>query len=100
MAKIYSSPEGIDEPLFDSENPKIFEKEIKNFVSKLKKHCVQNSNCEHAGEIATFAVDGGFASYMVYKYSQLIYIPNAGDLEISDDFAKSLRQDEIIKFIK
>ena len=29
MAKIYSSPEGIDEPLFDSENPKIFEKEIK-----------------------------------------------------------------------
>lgn len=77
MATIYSPPGQIPVPELDFANFSNYEKECKEYKSKLKEFLLKNNKGKHIGEIIRFPVADGYAEYMVasMKPVQLIHLP-------------------------
>jgi hypothetical protein len=71
MAKVYAPPKEIRVPDFDPEN---WQKADKEFIQKLRDYCLANGTGDLRGEVVSFPVADGAASYMVFTTKPLAFI--------------------------
>lgn len=85
MAKIYSLPDGIVKPEIDfgNYNRADYEAKEKKFLEDVKAWCLKRKQGDFIGEVISFPVADGSASYMVasMKPLELIFLPLMDEYE-------------------
>lgn len=99
MAKVYSPPEGIKVPTFNTDLA-IAKATEDTFISELKAFCEANSTCPDKGKEIWFPIADGRARYMVFDYTKLIHLPLGDAYQIGAAHARGLRKADIQLRIK
>ena len=100
MAKVFGFPNEITFPEFQWKDQNKYEKDVQEAKDKLKVFCKENSKCPDAGKIISFQIADGYAQYMIFKYSEIIHIPEGDAYQIHDATARGLRKADIVNMLK
>jgi len=101
MAKLFGPPEHIPCPEFNVKDFNQYQKDCEQFEKSLAEFCKEESpRCPDAGKIISFPVADGQAKYMVFKYSELIFIGTYDAYHVDDALIRGLRKADIVKKIK
>ena len=77
MAKIYSAPDSIKEPVMDLTNFEAYVADNERFITELREMLTKRKNGKNVGEIISFPVADGYALYMVASMRplELVHMP-------------------------
>lgn len=100
MAKVFLPPEELELPVFDPKNYEQYKKDMDNYVERVVEWCKKHSKCKDAGEIIDFPVGDGKARYVVFQYSELLWLEEGDCYQIQDAYMRGLRKADIVDKIK
>lgn len=99
MAKVFLPPEEIKLPVYEIGEYEKNDKEMEAYIEKVVQWCKDNSKCKDAGEIISFPVGDGCARYVVFKYTELLWLEEGDCYSIPEAHSRGLRKADIVEKI-